>query len=79
VFKRLSNGESIDKHILDIAFQASYQLNVVELLEIAHSTGHFKDARCMSAFDYINGKKHKDGYWKINYIYKADGYVSFDS
>lgn len=78
LYKRLSNKEPINNHILDLAFPASYQLNVVELLELAYQTGSIKNENCKSAIDYINSKKSKDGYWKINYIYKADGYLSFD-
>lgn len=34
LYKRLSNKEPITKHILDLAFPASYHLNIVELLEV---------------------------------------------
>jgi len=78
LYKRLSDGQPINKHILNIAFPASYQLNVVELLEIAYLSGHIKDIWCKSAIDYIREKRTKDGYWKANYNYKADGYIFFD-
>lgn len=78
LYKRLSNGQPINKHILNIAFPASYQLNIVELLEITYLTEHIRNSRSKSAIDYIRGKRTKDGFWKTNYIYKADGYISFD-
>ncbi len=78
LYKRLSNHEPITKHILDLAFPASYQLNIVELLEMAYLTGHIRDNRCKSAIEYVNSKKKKNNYWKVNYVYKADGYISFD-
>lgn len=78
LYKRLSNHEPINKHILDFAFPASYQLNIVELLEMAYLTGHIKNESCKSALKYVNSKKIKDNYWKVNYIYKANGYLSFD-
>lgn len=78
LYKRLSSKEPITKHILDLAFPASYQLNVVELLQLAYATDNIKNINCKSAIDFINSKKTKDGYWKINYVYKADGYISFD-
>lgn len=78
LYKRLSNGEPINNHILDLAFPASYQLNIVELLDLAYTTGNMKHPSCQNALDFVKSKKIKDGYWKINYVYKSDGYVSFD-
>lgn len=78
LYKRISNKEPINKHMLDLAFPASYQVNIVELLELAFQTGNIKNENCKSAIDHINSKKSKDGYWKINYVYKADGYLPFD-
>lgn len=78
LYKRISNGQPINKHILDIAFPASYQLNIVDLLEMAYLTGHIKDSMCRSAIDYVTEKRTKDGLWKTDYIYKAEGYLSFD-
>jgi len=79
LYKRLSNKEPINKHMLDLAFPASYQVNIVELLELALHTGNIKNENCKSAIDYINSKRSKDGYWKINYVYKANGYLPFDT
>lgn len=78
LYRRLSNKEPINNHILDLAFPASYQLNIVELLELAYITGNIKNPNCESAINFVNSKKTKDGYWKINYVYKSDGYISFD-
>lgn len=78
LYRRLSNNEPITKHILDIAYPQSYQLNIVELLDIAFMTNNMNDPRVRYAVDYVKSKKTKENYWKINYIYHADGYVSFD-
>ena len=78
LYQRLSNKEPINKHILDFAYPQSYLLNLVELLDIAFMTKHMKDPRVKEAVEYIKSKKTKDDGWKINYIYKADGFVSFD-
>lgn len=78
LYKRLSNKEPINKHILDLAFPASYQMNIVELLELGYETGNLKTEGCLSALEFIKHKRTKEGYWKINYVYKSDGYVSFD-
>ncbi len=78
LYKRLTDSEPITQHILDLAFPASYQLNIVELLELAYRTDRIRDARCQSAIDLVNGKKTRDGYWKSSYAYKSEGYLSFD-
>ncbi len=78
LFRRLSNGEPVTRHILDIAFPASYHLNIVELMEIAFFTGYVRMDCSQDALDYVKRMKIQDDYWKINFIYQADGYVSFD-
>ncbi len=78
LFQRLSNKEPINNHILDIAYPQSYQLNIIELLDIAFMAKRMNDAGVKDAVVYIMGMKIKDDGWKINYIYKADGFVSFD-
>lgn len=78
LYKRLSNKEPLNNHILDLSFPASYQLNIIELLELAFITGNIEHENCKSAIQYVESKKTKDGYWKINYSYKADGYITFD-
>jgi hypothetical protein len=78
LYKRLSNGEPITRHILDIAFPESYNLNIVELLNIIYSVGKMDDERINEAVEYINKKRQKNNTWKINYIYKSKGFISFD-
>ena len=78
LYNRLSNEEPINKHILDLSFPASYQLNIVELLDIATGAGYIADVSCHNALEYIRSKQTKEGQWKINNVYKAEGYISFD-
>ncbi len=78
LFQRRSSGLPINNHILDLAYPASYQLNVVELLEIAYRTGNIHHSGCNAAIEYVQSKKTKDGYWKSNYTYKGEGYLLFD-
>ncbi len=78
LYQRMSNNEPITKHILDIAYPQSYQLNIVELLDIAYHTENINNPRVKSAAEYIKTKRTKNNDWKINYVYQADGYVSFD-
>lgn len=78
LYQRLTNNEPITKHILDIAFPQSYQLNIVELIDIAYMTKNMNNPRVKQAVDFIKGMKTKDNNWRINYSYKADGFISFD-
>lgn len=75
---RLSSGLPVTSHILDLSFPESYNLNVVELLLLLKDAGKLTDARAMAALQYVESKKDPAGYWKINYAYKAAGYLSFD-
>jgi hypothetical protein len=74
----LSNGDQITRHILNIAFPESYNLNIVGLLDVIDSAGRMGDERVNEAVEYINGKWQKNNTWKINYIYKSKGFISFD-
>lgn len=77
-FKRLSTGKPITKHITDISFPETYHLNTVELLRFANKTNMMQDERTKELIAYIKNKRTKDGKWKNNFKYKADGYLAFD-
>lgn len=78
VLFRLSNGEPITKHIMDISFPESYNLNCIELLSLISEVGKINDKRVEKLINYLKSKKIENEYWKINYSYKADGYICFD-
>lgn len=59
LYQRLTNNEPITKHILDIAFPQSYQLNIVELIDIAYMTKNMNNPRVKQAIDFI--KKENEG------------------
>lgn len=77
-FKRLSKNEPITNHITDISFPETYHLNVVELLRFASKSNLLQDKNSADLINHINKKQNKDGKWKNNFNYKADGYVIFD-
>lgn len=78
LYQRLSNGMSINNHILAISYPASYQLNIVELLELAWLTKTVDDVRCKEAKKYVLQKQIASKEWKVDYVYKANGYMTFD-
>ena len=79
LFKRLSSGEPINNHILDLAFPQSYQLNIIKLLELVFKTGNIENEACKSGINYIMSKQKKNGVWQINYVYnvyRGEGYIT---
>lgn len=79
LYRRLADGEPITAHILDIAFPESYHLNLLELLQIIDGEDRLNDKRTAAAFDYLLSRKTKEANgWKVNFIYKYQGYCSFD-
>ncbi|MDR2039344.1 MAG: hypothetical protein LBQ60_15580 [Bacteroidales bacterium] len=78
LFKRLSKDQPINQHITDISFPESYHLNVVELIRFVHDAKLLNDDRTKDLIDFLKSRQTKDGNWKINYKYKADGYTVFD-
>ncbi len=77
--KRLTNKKPITNHILDLSFPESYHLNIVELIRFAGEANLLYDERTAFAVNFLQDKKQKDGGWKINFRYKADGYIVFDN
>ena len=78
LYKHLSNEEPINRHMLDISYPQSYQLNIMELLEIMYLTGNINDISCESALNYIKQRKTPDNFWKTDYVYSGAGYTAFD-
>ena len=77
-FKRLSKDEPITKHITDISFPETYHLNSVELLRFANKTNLMQHKNTNDLINHINKRRTKNGKWKNNFTYKADGYINFD-
>ncbi|GCC53180.1 hypothetical protein SanaruYs_34230 [Chryseotalea sanaruensis] len=78
-FKRLSKDEPINKHITDISFPETYHLNSLELLRFAKKANLLANKKTTDLISHIEKRKTKDGKWKNNFNYKAEGYVAFDS
>lgn len=78
LFKRQSNGNPITKHILDLYFPENYNITILELLWFISETDKIKDTRVNDSIEYINEKRNKNKMWAVNYVYKSDGYISFD-
>lgn len=76
-FKRLSEDQPITKHITDISFPETYHLNAVELLRFAKRANLLNHQRSNELITMIENRRTKEGKWKNNFKYKAEGYVAF--
>ncbi len=79
LYMRQRDDKPIFKDILSLSFPYNYKLNILELLEIIKEANKLKSSSCKSAIEYLNSRKMDNGFWKIDYNYKAKGYLSFDN
>ena len=76
---RLNADQPITGHILNISFPETYHLNIVELIRFAARTNLLADKRTNKAVEILENARTKNEGWKINFRYKADGYMVFDT
>ena len=79
MFRRLSNKQPISPHITESMFPQSYHLSLTDLAYIIKKAQCINDPRVRDLLQLLNEKKTKNGGWKIDYIYKYNGYVPFDN
>jgi len=48
------------------------------LLWFLSQTDKFKDPRILDAIEHIKKKRYQNDKWKVDYVYKAEGYTTFD-
>lgn len=77
-FKRQSNDTPITKYICNLSFPESYHTNLVDLVRLLYKTDKLSDTRAQELIQYIEKQKQNNGFWKLNFRYKADGYTVFD-
>jgi hypothetical protein len=78
IYKRQSNGQPITKDIIKLTYPFSYKTNLIEILRLLKENNLDSDSRCDLAKDYLQSKKQKDGFWKINSSYLPKCWVQFD-
>lgn len=78
LFKRRHDGAPIVPHILEVSFPESYNLSLVELLELADQAEALGDERVRPALAHAQSLRCPDGTWKATYAYSAKGFVPFD-
>ena len=78
-FKRLSMDKPISPHITESTFPQSYVLSITDLLYIASKGKILGEANSSALIEKIQQKRTKNGGWKIEYLYKYNGYIPFDN
>ncbi len=78
IYLRQSNGQPITKDINELTYPFSYKTNVIEILRLLKDNNLDSDSRCDLAKAYLQAKKQKDGYWKINSSYLPKCWIQFD-
>ena len=78
MFKRLHRDRPISKYITDSAFPQSYALTLTDLIYIVGKTKTFNEKEMEQLMELVDNKQIETNRWKIDYIYKYTGYISFN-
>ncbi|MFV0390787.1 MAG: hypothetical protein ACK5KP_02710 [Paludibacteraceae bacterium] len=78
VYLRKSNKQPITKYINKLTYPFSYKTNIIEILRLLKDNNLITDSRCDFAKDFINTKRQKNGFWKVNSSYLPKFWVQFD-
>lgn len=71
MFRRLSNGEIIDRSWTRFAFPTMWYYDVLRGLEYFRSTGCEPDERMAEAIEVVRVRRHQNGRWPMNYLHAA--------
>lgn len=79
MYRRLSTDQPISPHITESMFPQSYVLSLTDLVYIIQKSQSVDDPRASELLQLLHDKQTKTGGWKIDYIYKYNGYLPFDN
>lgn len=79
MYRRLSTDQPISPHITESMFPQSYVLSLTDLVYIIQKSQSADDPRASDLLQLLHDKQTKTGGWKIDYIYKYNGYLPFDN
>lgn len=79
MYRRLSTDQPISPHITESMFPQSYVLSLTDLVCIIQKSQSADDPRASELLQLLHDKQTKTGGWKIDYIYKYNGYLPFDN
>lgn len=79
MFRRLSNDQPISPHITESMFPQSYHLSLTDLIYIIQKNQIANEPQAEDLIRLIQEKRTNNAGWKIDYIYKYNGYIPFDN
>lgn len=79
MYKRLTNGQPISAHITENMFPQSYVLSLTDIIYITGKRSLWNSKSTMNLKKLVTTKKTRKQGWKNEFIYKYNGYVSFDT
>lgn len=78
LFLRLSVPEPISPHITDLMMPQSYALSFTDLAYIAGKRNLMQRPEAQAFLSLLKEKEQGPNQWKIDYIYRYQGYVGFE-
>ena len=79
MFQRLSSGKPISAHITESMFPQSYALSLTDLVYILEKSRRSSEPQAQDLLQLLDEKRSKTNGWKIDYIYKYNGYIPFNN
>lgn len=71
LFKRLSNGETVNPEFLQFAFPPRYRYDILRALDYFRAAGIQPDERISEAIQRVSSKLQTDGRWPLDASYDA--------
>lgn len=69
MFRRLSTGEIIDRSWTRFAYPTMWHYDILRGLDYLRSTGCEPDERVAEAIGVVQGRRHQNGRWPMNYLH----------
>jgi hypothetical protein len=79
MFQRLSDGNPISSHIIDIMIPQSYALSLTDLTYIVGKRQLTREENSAPLLRLIQEKQITANQWEIDYLYSYKGYIGFET
>ncbi|MFV0529438.1 MAG: hypothetical protein ACK5MN_12095 [Lachnospiraceae bacterium] len=79
MYCRLSDGRPISPHITDFMMPQSYALSLTDLVYIVRKQGLAQEEGVGQLLQLLKEKEAAPGQWKLDYVYRYEGYVGFET
>src|SRR6185437_4780702 len=70
MFRRLSNGEIVNRKWTRFTFPTVWHYDVLRGLDYLRSAGVQPDARAAEAIGIVNERRHQNGRWPMNHLHE---------